>query len=100
VNAAQRRLWFLVRERDDDTCQHCGQPGSEVHHIVSRRYKGTWALPNMLCLCRSCHKAASGVRARGILLSDLRAKYGYTYQDDPWKSILRLHDFVVGANVD
>jgi 5-methylcytosine-specific restriction endonuclease McrA len=58
----------LARERDNNTCQHCGvtrdQIGREldVHHIIPFRhfddYRIANALPNLITLCGSCHMKA------------------------------------------
>lgn len=59
---------YLARERDNNTCQHCGitrdQIGREldVHHIIPFRhfddYRIANALPNLITLCGSCHMRA------------------------------------------
>lgn len=59
---------YLARERDNNTCQHCGitkdQIGREldVHHIIPFRhfddYRIANALPNLVTLCGSCHMKA------------------------------------------
>ena len=46
-----------IRERDDYTCQKCGQWGNEVDHIVAIRHGGTmWKGGNLQVLCSKCHR--------------------------------------------
>lgn len=45
----------LARKRDDDTCQRCGDIGTEVNHIVALAEGGTDELENLETLCASCH---------------------------------------------
>ena len=55
------RRWAELRaeilERDEYTCQHCGEWGNEVDHIVPRwRNKDLfWVESNLQLLCRDCH---------------------------------------------
>lgn len=44
----------IVRRRT--WCERCGQPGTDVAHIVSRRYSVTRCMTaNAWFLCRPCH---------------------------------------------
>lgn len=49
-----------VFERDDYTCQNCGQRGGELnaHHIVpySESIELRYEIDNGITLCKSCHK--------------------------------------------
>ncbi len=58
------RRWRSIRERilkrDDNICQHCGQYGDTVDHIVPRRLGGDDNWENLQCLCRSCNYAKGG----------------------------------------
>ena len=76
----QKRIWRAVIERDNKTCQQCGRPGSEVHHIISRGWDKAWNEKNMLVLCWYCHQRAHGHEARKRHLRTLRDRYGYTYE--------------------
>lgn len=51
-----------VLERDDYTCQGCGQNGGElhVHHICPLGAGGSNALSNLLTLCDGCHGKVHG----------------------------------------
>jgi hypothetical protein len=45
-----------IYERDRHTCQYCGGPGNNCHHIVGRRNRSVrWFLDNGLLLCSGCH---------------------------------------------
>lgn len=51
-------LWGLViRERDKHTCQWCGKPGNQPHHIISkaRGLISRYTVSNGVCLCWRCH---------------------------------------------
>ncbi|MBA3055031.1 MAG: HNH endonuclease [Sphingomonadales bacterium] len=56
---AQRRK---ATPRDAATCQHCGAPGVDVHHIVPFRlfddYVTANDLGNLVTLCKPCHRRA------------------------------------------
>jgi hypothetical protein len=55
------RLWSrYIRLRDRDTCQRCGKPGNNPHHIFSRRHLGTRHDPeNGILLCPYCHRTVA-----------------------------------------
>lgn len=91
MTAEQRDLWERVIERDGGRCLFCGQPGSEVHHIISRRYRGAWDIRNMCVLCRACHSRAHSKRMRGALLAMMARRYGYDYSDPPWAGLLAAY---------
>lgn len=57
VGKSLDRLWSLVvRKRDNHTCQKCGKPATEVHHIFGRRNFSTrWNIQNGISLCPACH---------------------------------------------
>jgi 5-methylcytosine-specific restriction protein A len=47
------RAWHLLH---NPVCRQCGQPASEVHHIVAIAKGGEVLDPNNLAsLCKSCH---------------------------------------------
>jgi 5-methylcytosine-specific restriction endonuclease McrA len=47
------KLKIIIRERDNYTCQECGQYGNQIHHIDYN--KKNCELTNLITLCRSCH---------------------------------------------
>lgn len=65
------KLYAVTRkqafERDNGCCVICGSSwGLQCHHIVFRSQLGTSELSNLACLCRPCHDAAHGVKAKEI----------------------------------
>jgi len=58
LRAECTHLWGLVvRNRDNHTCQWCGKPGNQPHHIVSKA-QGNIArfdVDNGITLCFYCH---------------------------------------------
>lgn len=52
--------WTTLRKqilnRDNHTCQHCGDTGTEVDHIVNRANGGTNHPDNLQTLCPPCHQ--------------------------------------------
>ncbi len=69
--------------RDRYTCQHCGRPAQEVHHIIHLSPENIWDVKvtlnpnNLISLCRSCHfdihakdKEAGKRRAHGLSEGD------------------------------
>jgi len=60
-----------VFERDDFTCQKCGQHGGKIqaHHIKSYHAFPDlrWELMNGETLCASCHKATGNYGSRAIM---------------------------------
>lgn len=75
-----------VRERDMDTCQHCGRKRTRgeshfaVHHIIPlRKFRGDYlagnSLTNLIMLCPPCHTAADlGRIAKETLLLKTRER--------------------------
>ena len=51
------RIWSrIVLERDRRTCQLCGRPGNNPHHVFSRKHLSTRHEPeNGITLCWACH---------------------------------------------
>ena len=56
--------WRKIRERilrrDDYTCQHCGQYGNTVDHIVPRSMGGDDHWENLQTLCAKCNYSKGG----------------------------------------
>jgi len=48
---------LLVRYvRDRETCQVCGAPGCETHHIIPKCLGGSDHFRNLILLCHECHQ--------------------------------------------
>ena len=52
------RIHRFVLDRDDRTCQVCGEPqeSPQVHHIVWRSHNGSDHPKNLMVVCESCHR--------------------------------------------
>ena len=93
----QRRIWEAVVERDGGLCCDCGEPGDQVHHVISTRYDGAWDERNMMVLCVKHHLldnkgAGAHTHAKRLEhLKYLRDRHGYGYSDlgDKWASLIR-----------
>jgi len=90
----KQEVYEEVIERDEGACQDCGVAAAEVHHVVRRGYWGKNAkqrgevVENLICLCWSHHQGAHTKEAQRRHLTLLREKWGYIYDDFPWKGIL------------
>lgn len=49
-----RRTRVQVLRREPD-CRYCGQPATEVDHIIPLHHGGTMNLTNLQPLCHQCH---------------------------------------------
>lgn len=51
--------WKLIRsqvlERDCETCQKCGNPGWQIHHLTYIRWRNE-RLEDLITLCDECHR--------------------------------------------
>ena len=60
--------WWSIRgrvlRRDKRTCQHCGQPGGHVDHIVRVADGGSWEESNLATLCPPCHATKTRAEMR------------------------------------
>ena len=84
-----------VIERDE-WCVMCGNPEYELHHVCPRSRFGKnnraecWQVKNMVLLCPFHHRlekhgAGAHTHAAGVfLLTMLRDKFGYSYDEAPW----------------
>ena len=54
-NENDKLFSLIVKKRDNFTCQRCGKPGDQVHHIFGRGYAVRWNLDNGVCLCFTDH---------------------------------------------
>lgn len=67
-----RRVREFVADRDDGLCVWCGQAAWEIHHRLPARMGGSnlpWVHepPNLVSLCRTCHRGVESNRLIGIL---------------------------------
>ena len=50
--------WKVLRQkvlnRDDETCQDCGEYATDIHHLTYENV-GNEALADLVSLCRKCH---------------------------------------------
>jgi len=46
------KIRALVLKRDSSTCRRCGEPATEVHHVIA----DVDDLENIISLCASCHR--------------------------------------------
>ena len=69
----------------------CGGGGCHVHEIVPRSRFGHKTMTacyhprNMCVLCLKCHEKAQSPAARRRLIGIMGARYGYSYDDEPWR---------------
>jgi len=92
-----QKLIREVLDRDGEMCADCGQWATEVHHIISRRFKGAWDVRNMITLCHWCHQlknkgAGADTHAKRIEhIRWLAERYGYDYSDmgEKWQELVR-----------
>ena len=60
--------WKLARKatlaRDSGTCVTCGDPATEVDHLIPRYRGGTHELDNLQALCSTCHKTRTRMQAK------------------------------------
>ena len=56
------RIRKRVYERDNYTCQGCGETDTELHahHIVPKSDGGSDRMDNLLTLCKPCHERIHG----------------------------------------
>jgi 5-methylcytosine-specific restriction enzyme A len=52
-----------ILERDNRTCQVCGQPATDVDHVVPRAGGGTDTPSNLIALCTPCHRRKTSQQA-------------------------------------
>ncbi|MFA5378692.1 MAG: HNH endonuclease [Dehalococcoidia bacterium] len=89
----------LVRERDHGFCLLCrleGQrnQGTEVHHILPRgKCVGQWWYlrqdeRNLVLLCAKHHHPSPSREEAKTMLTWLRARYGYEYNEVPFRRVL------------
>jgi len=91
VKKWQKRVWQEVIDRDDGLSIYSGRAGSEVHHIIALSYAGKktkdklWCLKNMCVVTKDEHMKAHTREMRRKALEILHNRFGYEYNDDPWR---------------
>ena len=51
-----QRKRYVVLKRDNWTCQHCGVPATQVHHLKYAKYQiGKEPIKWLVSLCKPCH---------------------------------------------
>lgn len=57
-NGVKNDWWDIRRKvftRDNHKCFYCGQPASEVHHLIPLSKGGTTTMSNLIAICETCH---------------------------------------------
>lgn len=72
--APLRKKWReAVRDRADGLCEVCGESGTQAHHMIPRRHKGTtYDVRNGLYLCDRCHNHRKSLKPLWDALERLR----------------------------
>jgi len=87
----RQRMALKVIQRDGSCCILSGEPADDVNEVVPRSHFGRknkalcYCMKNMVCLSREAHARAHTRPMRIKLLTLLAEKYGYTYDDEPWR---------------
>lgn len=78
----QRRVAPEVRaavfQRDGHSCQVCGEPASEIHHLDHSLTEGVNEADNLQALCSSCHRKETMSKFKPA--SEEQKKRGRIYQ--------------------
>ena len=61
----KQRLRVLAR--DGWTCTYCGEPATEVDHVIPRKVGGGHDMDNLVASCRACN-LRKGSRSEGLFL--------------------------------
>lgn len=51
----------MVMERDNWTCQYCGEPAQEIDHVVPQHMGGHDYPSNLVAACRKCNNAKNAM---------------------------------------
>lgn len=54
---ADRDGWAAIGAAKGGACRSCGGRGEEFHHLVPRGQRGDDVAPNLVPLCRACHRS-------------------------------------------
>jgi 5-methylcytosine-specific restriction endonuclease McrA len=72
-----------ILERDSETCQLCGSPGDQIHHIILGGIgrKKDNSVENLITLCstchRNCHNGKLTQQYQKFCIEWSRGKYGH-----------------------
>ena len=87
-----------VRQRDGGRCVVCGRRPTQVHEIIPRSALPgkdsesiLFSIENRCCLCLRCHAEVHTVWGRVMLLGLMHLKYGYRYNQQPFKRYFGVH---------
>jgi 5-methylcytosine-specific restriction endonuclease McrA len=47
--------WTVIRQQKLGLCRGCGEPGTDLHHLVPRSLMGADVAANVVPLCHLCH---------------------------------------------
>ena len=61
--------------RDRHTCRTCGDPATEVDHIINLAQGGTHDPVNLQALCTPCHRAKTETEALTARKAEWTARY-------------------------
>jgi 5-methylcytosine-specific restriction protein A len=76
-----RKIRQRIINRDRGICQHCGNEGDSVDHIVPRNQGGTDDDYNLQLLCRTCNSSKGG-RVFSTPATPLTLPVGFTPQNE------------------
>jgi len=84
-----------IQDRDRRMDILTGETANDVHEICPARmfekgYKHlAFQMKNMCCVSRATHREAECQKSRWQMLTKLQELYGYSYEDEPWSSVIR-----------
>jgi 5-methylcytosine-specific restriction endonuclease McrA len=88
----RRVVYAQVVLRDKGQCVLCSNQAVDVHEVCPRSMFGAktkgkcYTLRNMAAICRDCHGKVVSREGRHKLLVVLHDRFGYSYDDEPWRS--------------
>lgn len=95
MTPAQERIKEAVFERDGFRCIWCGQPATDLDHVIPKSHTSgkhpawwLWIVENLASLCRLCHEQAHTLEARRKLFAVMQERYHYPYNVDPFRAYL------------
>lgn len=47
---------YRIKQRDNHTCQYCGEPGETIDHIIPKALGGTSTWGNLCVACQKCNQ--------------------------------------------